>query len=60
MHHFVVVKFSKIFFATGGRGIDPPNQNPADALVERWYNLVEDGRRDAGEEAPAAAAYSCN
>jgi len=31
MHHFVV-KFSKIFFASGARGHCPPNQNPADAL----------------------------
>ena len=29
MHHFVV-KFSKIFFASGGKGALPPNQNLAD------------------------------
>jgi len=33
VHHFVV-KFSKIFFASGGKGaLTPPNQNLANALV---------------------------
>jgi len=35
MHHFVV-KFSKFSSPQAARGIDPPNQNPADALVSRY------------------------
>ena len=42
MHHFVV-KFSKIFFASGGNGgIDPPSRNPADAHVsdDQWASQI--------------------
>jgi len=35
MHHFVV-KLFEIFFASGGKGHWPPNQNPADVPGCHW------------------------
>ena len=39
MHHFVV-KFSKYFRLRRQRGIDPPNQNPADVPVSTAADVV--------------------
>jgi len=36
MHHFVV-KFSKFSSPQAARGIDPPNQNPADVPDDKYH-----------------------
>jgi len=51
MHHFVV-KFSKIFFASGGKGaLTPANRNRADvrALVQTDLQSVVDEEQCGGE-----------
>ena len=43
MHHFVV-KFSKIFFASGGKRALTPKENPAD-ISDHKYTVTSDNIR---------------